>query len=162
MPTAVRFLVGCFAPLSRWRRHYVIPTGLGVFKAGGSLSFHHGGFSLQELIVPVVSLRMTAGKPAKVPCVQVRIDGYPAVVTNRTFGLKVGDLLSTEQIVLRVVLMAGAEEVGRMGMAVGGKFDRGKGTLTLAPGTEASVGMMLRDWMNALRCTELKSTDIFA
>jgi len=135
---------------------YVFPTGLGVFKAGGSLSFHHGGFSLQELAIPVVSLRMTAGKPAKVPCVQVRIDGCPAAVTNRTFGLKVGDLLATEQIVLRVVLMAGAEEVGRMGMAVGGELDRGKGTLTLAPGTEASVGMMLtNDTCQSLRVVVL-------
>jgi len=135
---------------------YVFPTGLGVFKAGGSLSFHHGGFSLQELAIPVVSLRMTAGKPAKIPCVQVRIDGCPAAVTNRTFGLKVGDLLATEQLVLRVVLMAGAEEVGRMGMAVGGELDRGKGTLTLAPGTEASLGMMLtNDTCQSLRVVVL-------
>ncbi len=32
---------------------FVFPTGLGVFKAGGGLSFHHGGFSLQELVIPV-------------------------------------------------------------------------------------------------------------
>ena len=31
---------------------FVFPTGLGVFKAGGGLSYHHGGISLQELIVP--------------------------------------------------------------------------------------------------------------
>jgi hypothetical protein len=125
---------------------YVFPTGLGVFKAGGSLSFHHGGFSLQELIVPVVSLRLAASKPTEVAGVRVSIEGYPPVVTNRTFGLKLaaaGDLLATEPIVLRVVLMAGAEEVGRAGMAVGGDFDRGKGTLTLALGKDASVGMML-------------------
>jgi hypothetical protein len=45
----------------------IFPTGLGVFKAGGGLSFHHGGFSLQELAIPVISLRMTAGKPAEAP-----------------------------------------------------------------------------------------------
>ncbi|MFZ1537778.1 MAG: PglZ domain-containing protein [Chromatiaceae bacterium] len=124
----------------------VFPVGLGVFKAGGSLSFHHGGFSLQELVVPVVSLRLVAGKPAAVARAQVRIEGYPAVVTNRTFGLKLatlGDLLATEPLVLRLVLMAGAEEVGRAGLAVGGDFDRAKGTLTLALGAEASLGMML-------------------
>jgi hypothetical protein len=91
--------------------------------------------------------------------VQVRIEGYPPVVTNRTFGLKLaaaGDLLATEPNVLRVVLMTGAEEVGRAGMAVGGDFDRGKGTLTLALGTAASVGMMLtNDTCQSLRVVVL-------
>lgn len=138
---------------------FVFPTGLGVFKAGGGLSFHHGGFSLQELIVPVISLRMVAGKLAEVPGVQVRLEGYPAAVTNRTFGLKLaasGDLLATEALVLRVVLIAGAEEVGRAGMAVGGDLDRRKGTLTLPLGTEASVGMMLtNDTCQSLRIAVL-------
>jgi hypothetical protein len=127
---------------------FVFPAGLGVFKAGGGLSFHHGGFSLQELVIPVISLRMGTGKPAEVPGVQVRIEDCPPQVTNRTFGIKLaaaGDLLATEPLALRVLLMAGAQEVGRAGMAVGGEFDRGKGTLTLDLGSEASVGMMLTD-----------------
>jgi hypothetical protein len=130
-----------------------------VFKAGGSLSFHHGGFSLQELAIPVLSLRLAAGKPAEVVGVQVRIEGYPQAVTNRTFGLKLvaaGDLLATEPIVLRVLLMAGAEEVGRAGMALGSAFDREKGILTLALGAEASVGMMLtNDACQSLRVVVL-------
>jgi hypothetical protein len=138
---------------------FVFPTGLGVFKAGGSLSFHHGGFSLQELAIPVLSLRLAAGKPAEVVGVQVRIEGYPQAVTNRTFGLKLvaaGDLLATEPIVLRVLLMAGAEEVGRAGMALGSAFDREKGILTLALGAEASVGMMLtNDACQSLRVVVL-------
>ena len=138
---------------------YVFPTGLGVFKAGGSLSFHHGGFSLQELAIPVVSLRLAAGKPVEVVGVQVRVEGYPPAVTNRTFGLKLaaaGDLLATEPIMLRVVLMGGAQEVGRAGMAVGGEFDRDKGILTLALGAEASVGMMLtNDACQSLRVVVL-------
>jgi hypothetical protein len=146
--------LGCHTDLD-----FVFPTGLGVFKAGGGLSFHHGGFSLQELAIPVISLRMAAGKPAEVPGVNVRIEGCPPAVTNRTFGLKLaaaGDLLATEPIVLRVVLMAGADEVGRAGMAVGGEFDRGKGTLTLELGAEASVGMMLtNDTCQSLRVVVL-------
>jgi hypothetical protein len=125
---------------------FVFPTGLGVFKAGGGLSFHHGAFSLQEIVIPVISLRMATGKPAEVPGVHVRIEGCPPKVTNRTFGLKLaagGDLLATEPLMLRVLLISGAEEVGRAGMAVGGDFDRGKSTLTLELGAEASVGMML-------------------
>ena len=39
---------------------FVFPIGLGVFKAGGDLAYHHGGLSLQELVVPVVTIRMEA------------------------------------------------------------------------------------------------------
>jgi hypothetical protein len=138
---------------------FIFPVGLGVFKAGGSLSFHHGGFSLQELVVPVVSLRLAAGKPAAIPGVQVRIAECPSAVTNRTFGLKltaVGDLLATESIALRVLLMADAEEVGRAGMAIGGDFDRERGTLTLALGKEVGVGMILtNDACQSLRVVVL-------
>jgi len=125
---------------------FIFPTGLGVFKGGGNLSFHHGGFSLQELVIPVISLRLATGKAAEAPGVRVRLMDYPAQVTNRTFGLKlaaVGDLLATEPLSLRVLLISGAQEVGRAGMAVGGTFERDTGTLLLAPGAEASVGMML-------------------
>jgi len=138
---------------------FVFPTGLGVFKAGGGLSFHHGGVSLQELAIPVISLRVAPGKPVEVAGVQVLIEDCPVKATNRTFGLKVaaaGDLLTTEPLVLRVLLMAGAEEVGRAGMAVGGDFDRAKGTLTLALGTVAIIGMMLtNDACESLRVVVL-------
>jgi len=144
---------------------FVFPTGLGVFKAGGGLSFHHGGFSLQELVIPVISLRMAAGKPAAAPGVQVRIEDCPPKVTNRTFGLKLaaaGDLLATQPLILRVLLMSGEEEVGSAGMAVGGEFDRRKGTLTLELGSEASVGMMLtNDACESLRVVVLDArTDV--
>ena len=42
----------------------VVPRGTGVFKAGGSLSFHHGGLSLQELIIPVLSLELKGKRRA--------------------------------------------------------------------------------------------------
>src|SRR5262249_16558253 len=35
----------------------VFPNGCGVFKTGGDLAYHHGGPSLQELVVPVVVVR---------------------------------------------------------------------------------------------------------
>jgi len=134
---------------------FIFPTGLGVLKAGGGLSFHHGGFSLQDLAMPVISLRMASGKSAAMPGIGVRIEDCPVAVTNRTFGLKLvvqGDLLATEPLTLRMLLMAGSDEVGRAGMAVGGDFDRGKGSLTLPLGATASVGMML----NNDTCTSLR------
>lgn len=134
---------------------FIFPTGLGVFKAGGGLAFHHGGFSLQELAIPVISLRMDSGTSPVMPGISVRIEDCPVAVSNRTFGLKLvaqGDLLASESLTLRVLLMGGSDEVGRAGMAVGCEFDRGKGSLTLPLGVTASVGMML----NNDTCTSLR------
>ena len=39
---------------------FVFPMGSGVFKAGGDLAFHHGGPSLQEMVIPVVTVRLKA------------------------------------------------------------------------------------------------------
>ena len=45
---------------------FVFPKGLGVFKAGGDLAYHHGGISLQEMVVPVVTFRIPAApEPAR-------------------------------------------------------------------------------------------------
>ena len=44
---------------------FVFPSGCGVFKAGGDLAFHHGGPSLQELIVPVLTVRMKVRDSAR-------------------------------------------------------------------------------------------------
>jgi len=125
---------------------FVFPTGLGVFKAGGGLSFHHGGCSLQELVIPVVSLRIPA-RNAKAPTGKlVHLAGVPDKLTNRTFGVRVSvaaELFSTDPVSLRVVLVSGSELVGQAGMAVGAEFDRTTGLLRLTPGTEASVGLML-------------------
>lgn len=129
---------------------FVFPTGLGVFKTGGGLSFHHGSVSLQELVIPVLSLRMPSreSKPPKEQVAQLR--GLPTTVTNRTFGVKVHvteqtrlDAQVDATIGLRIILLAGGEQVGQAGMAVGAEFDRTSGILRVRPGAEASVGLML-------------------
>jgi hypothetical protein len=125
---------------------FVFPTGLGVFKAGGGLSFHHGSVSLQELVIPVISLRIP-GLDSKAPTSKVvQLYGVPDKLTNRTFGVRVrvvADLFATDPIVLRVVLVSRSEQVGRTGMAIGADFDRTSGVLHISPGTEANVGLML-------------------
>ena len=134
---------------------FVFPTGLGVFKAGGGLTFHHGGVSLQEIVVPVVSLRIpTPGAQAPAEKIAFLL-GVPERVTNRTFGIRVfvsGDLLTVEPVAVRVVLFSGSEQVGQAGMAIGGDLDRASGILEVNPNTEASVGMMLtRDDCDSVR-----------
>lgn len=125
---------------------FVFPTGLGVFKTSGGLTYHHGGFSLQEIVIPVLSLRMPSpeSKPSKKSVAQLR--GLPDKITNRTFGVRIAvetDLFAGEPVELRVILMSGNQQVGQAGMAVSAELDRASGVLRVKPGTEASVGLML-------------------
>ena len=125
---------------------FVFPTGLGVFKAGGGLSFHHGSCSLQELVIPVVRCRLPARDTQAPAGKRVQLGGVPETLTNRTFGVRllaVADLFATEPVALRVVLVAGHEQVGQAGMVIDADFDRTTGILHMQPGTEASVGLML-------------------
>lgn len=125
---------------------FVFPTGVSVFRSGGSPSFHHGGFSLQELVIPVVSFRIPSRAARPAATRKVTLAGVPERLTNRTFGVRVtvaSELLETEPVALRVILVCHNEQVGQVGMAVGGAFDRKTGIVAVAPGQEASLGLML-------------------
>ena len=124
---------------------FLFPTGIGVFKAGGDLSFHHGGFSLQELVIPVVIVRMKSAQRPDAGRV-VQLVHVPSEITNLIFTIRLvtaGGLFAPGPIALRVTLIAGDEEVGKAGMAVAGTLDKESGVLQVESGTEASVGMML-------------------
>ena len=125
---------------------FIFPKGLGVFRAGGDLAFHHGGISLQELVVPVVTLRLPMQETAKQTGVGLQLVGVPKTVTNRTIGVRVlfsADLFQTEPVSLRVVLVSRGEEVGQAGMALDAEFDRSTGILKVIPGAKVTVGLML-------------------
>ena len=125
---------------------FVFQQGLGVFPAGGSLTYHHGGISLQELVVPVVTFRMDVVTKEAPAGPTVTIEGVPAVLANRTFGLTLrlgADLFATGQVPIRLVLVADGQEVGRAGMALDAEFDRTTATVMAQPGKSASVAMML-------------------
>ena len=138
---------------------FVFPTGLGVFKAGGGLSFHHGSVSLQELVVPVVSLRFPLGGITEPVDKITELLGVPERITNRTFGVRIraaGDLFRSEPIAVRIVLISQNEQVGQAGMALGADLDRSSGILHISPNSEASVGMMLtRDDCDSVRVVAL-------
>jgi hypothetical protein len=127
---------------------FVFPVGLGVFKAGGSLAYHHGGLSLQEMVVPVVTVRVEKAAGDQAPVRRVRIAGAPSILTTRTLGVKIalegGDLFETgAPIEVRPVLVAANREVGKAGMAVGADVDLKTHCLRLAPGQEILVGLLL-------------------
>ncbi len=125
---------------------FIFPRGLAVFKAGGDLAFHHGGCSLQEMVVPVITLRMSSSQKPTKAASSVVVEGYPTTLTNRTFGCRLiftGDLFQQDAIAARVVLIGDGQEVGRAGMAPDAEFDRATATVRLQPGKEVSIGMML-------------------
>jgi hypothetical protein len=124
---------------------FVFPTGLGVFKTGGGLTYHHGGISLQEMVVPLLTFRIPAqAEPVGTAGGVVHLDDVPGELTNRAFSVRLSvAVLAEEPMPVRIVLLSGAEQVGEAGMAVGAELDRDTGVVTLQPGEEASVGVML-------------------
>ena len=131
----------------------VFPTGSGVFRAGGDLAFHHGGPSLQEMIIPVLTVRMQVAKEAGSAQQRVTVAGLPAAVTNRIFSASL--VLGGQQLTLggmddssmsvRPVLMSGGRQVGAVGMAIEADLDRATGCVTLEPGQPVSVAFLLSD-----------------
>ncbi|MDQ5911119.1 MAG: hypothetical protein QG599_3216, partial [Pseudomonadota bacterium] len=125
---------------------FIFPTGLGVFKAGGGLSYHHGGVSLQELVIPVITLRMPGAPATAVAGPLVKLYGLPERITNRTFGVNLRiepNLLASEPLAVQVILLANGQQVGQTGMAMGADLDRARGIIHLQPGHEASLAMIL-------------------
>ena len=125
---------------------FIFPTGIGVFRAGGNLAYHHGGISLQEMVIPILSLRTTNPPKTEGPEGDWSLKGAPKALNNRTFGVTIEHtgLFARSPIAVRPVLMAGGEQVGEAGMAMDAHFDRDSKTVTIDPGRPASVAMLLR------------------
>ena len=124
----------------------IFPTGIGVFRAGGSLAYHHGGISLQEMVVPVLTLRTAVPPEPGESEGDWSLKGVPKMLNNRTFGVTIGHsgLFAADPISVRPVLLAGGEQVGEAGMALDAHFDRATKTVTIEPKRPASVAMVLR------------------
>jgi len=124
---------------------FVFPKGIAVFKTGGDLGYHHGGLSLQEMIVPVVSFRMGQERASAEPAGIVTLSGVPDVLTNRTFGihLEVGGLFSQGPYTVRPLLLSKGVIVGKAGMALDGEYHQNTGCVTIQPLKRASVAMLL-------------------
>ncbi len=128
---------------------FVFPMGSGVFKAGGDLAFHHGGPSLQEMIVPVITVRTKMRPSARPSAGPITASGLPEAVTNRIFSvmLAYGEkqmMLGATERVVRPLLMSGGKQVGAVGMA-DAELDRATGCVKLEPNKPASVWFQLSD-----------------
>jgi len=125
---------------------FVFPQGAAVFRAGGSLSYHHGGPSLQEMVVPVLSFRLPVQAAPAAAKVSIELEGLPEKVTNRIFSVRLrvtGDLFTEDAVPIRIVLLSANEQVGQAGMALGGQLDLDTSVVLVPPGAEVNVGMRL-------------------
>jgi len=127
---------------------FVFPVGGGVFKAGGDLAFHHGGPSLQELVLPVLTVRLKVGGSVRPSAGPVTASGLPDTVTNRIFSvaLKLGGQnlsLFSNGLLVRPLLMSAGRQVGAVGMAIGADLDRATGCVTLIPDKTVTVAFLL-------------------
>jgi hypothetical protein len=129
---------------------FVFPASSGVFKAGGDLAFHHGGASLQEMIVPVVTIRTKTKAPERATIGLVTATGLPDAITNRIFSVVVqldGKNLSlfSSELVVRPLLISAGKQVGGVGMVIDGEFDRVTGCVKLQAGKAVTVAFLLSD-----------------
>lgn len=129
---------------------FVFPLGCGVFKAGGDLAFHHGGPSLQEMVIPVVTVRMKTSKLERSTSEPVTATGLPNAVTNRIFSVVIqldGKNLSlfSNELVVRPLLISAGKQVGGVGMTIDGDFDRTTGCVKLQTGKQVTVAFLLSD-----------------
>lgn len=133
----------------------VVPHGTGVFKAGGSLSFHHGGLSLQELIIPVLSLELKRKREAKARrgAELVALESVPKEITNLIFSLSIRRTeLALEPLDVRLVVEGKVREkettVGQAVFAVQG-WNPDTRVLTMEAGEKGfepiSVGIQIED-----------------
>jgi hypothetical protein len=126
---------------------FVFPIGLGVFKAGGGLAYHHGGLSLQETVIPVITFRMPTSGAKTTPTESAVILEAPDTVTNRLFPVRfvVQSLLAEESVPVRLLLVHEGLEAGAARMATGAAFDDATGVIGVTANTEVSAVVMLAD-----------------
>lgn len=129
---------------------FVFPTGLGVFKAGGDLAFHHGGTSLQEVVIPVLTVRTKGQEPARQSASPISVSGLPEVVTNRIFSVTAifGEqqlAFGSTNILVRPLLLSAGKQVGAVGMAIDADFDRETGCVRLEQNKPVTIAFILND-----------------
>ena len=128
----------------------VYPTGSGVFEAGGDIAFHHGGPSLQELIIPDFTVRAKLREVAQPSVDPITASGLPATATNRMFSVTLqlgGRNLPhfSSKMLIRPLLMSAKEQVGAVEMAADTELDRATGCVKIETRRPITVVFLLSD-----------------
>jgi hypothetical protein len=105
---------------------------------------------LQELVIPVLTVRMKAPDQKRSTSGPVTATGTPEAVTNRIFSVAIhfdGKNLSlfSRELVVRPLLISSGKQVGGVGMAIDADFDRATGCVKLQAGKPATVAFLLSD-----------------
>jgi hypothetical protein len=127
---------------------FAFPASTSVFKSGGGLAYHHGGASLQELVIPVITVKLKADGSAKPEKNAVTVTHDFDAVTNRIFTVRI-ELGGTAKSLfenarkVRPLVLSDERPVARAAIATDAVLEDGR--LTLIPGTQATVAFMLTD-----------------
>jgi hypothetical protein len=124
------------------------PKGLGIFKAkGGTGAYFHGGLSLQEQILPLLTLEVESKLASTAAsAVKVKLSMSKATITNRLFTVTAeataeGFFPEAERRV-RVEVLFGNEEVGLAAAATYG-FEEATREVVLKVGAPDALTLML-------------------
>jgi hypothetical protein len=123
------------------------PRGHACFKVkGGVGDYFHGGISLQEMVIPIATLRSKAIKNIGTGGVLINLEFAKAAITNRFFSvvacLKDEGLFSPEEIKVRAIIISGKAEVGFCAMAAYG-FEEGTREIVLRKNQPNALTFML-------------------
>jgi hypothetical protein len=130
----------------------VVPASISVFKAGGDLAYHHGGASLQELVIPLLTVRMKPSPARDAEKNAVVVTFGSEAVTNRIFTveLALGSGLFAEPRKVRPQAVAGGHQVALAKMTGSGPIEAGE--VVVEPGKPVTVAFLLiKDDIPALR-----------
>jgi hypothetical protein len=128
---------------------FCFPKGTAVFTAGGDLAYHHGGTSLQEMVIPVLTGRSADQAAASTDPSKPEVSFFeaPRAITNRIFRIQCSvqaTAFASEHVTLRIVGIADGIEVAKAGMVSNAEqFDIASGVITLRPGIVVDVGLQL-------------------
>ena len=123
------------------------PRGHACFKVkGGAGGYFHGGISLQEMIIPVATLRSKSPKTAGAGAAKITLEFSKPAVTNRFFSvvatLKEEGFFTAEEIRVRALVMSGKSEAGFCAMAAYG-YEEGTREIILKKNQPNALTIML-------------------
>jgi len=127
---------------------FAFPVSTAVFKSGGGLAYHHGGASLQELVIPVITVKLKADGSVKAEKNAVTVTHDFHEVTNRIFTVRMelggaAKNMFENARKVRPLVLSDERPVARAAIATDAVLEDGR--LTLTPGVQATVAFMLTD-----------------
>jgi hypothetical protein len=128
---------------------FAFPRELACFKVrGGSEAYFHGGASLQEMVIPVAVLQLSAGLPAAKDASQIELAMDRPRVTTRFFSVtatyRPAGLFPAAQKRVVFSVRAGRKEVGTAAMAAYG-FEGATQEVVLEPDRPNAITLMLTE-----------------